>query len=745
MWKAYSESYLRQNRTAGLSIMAAALGAAFFLSLLCSLFYNLWAYDVEAIKLDEGSWHVRVEAPLSQEELDLIRNFAGVESAEVSTERSAEISTDGTEAGTDDEEVTEIWFADVGETYRQMALICQKLRLDPEDVVYHELLLSRYLVTDPEDPNPPLLLPFFAVVLMALCVSLALVIRTAFEISMQARVRQFGILSSIGASPGQIRLCLLQEAAALCVLPVLGGVLLGGAGCAGILAAVNRFAADVPGRHRAIFHCHPIVFAVAFGAAALTVLLASQIPAGRLARLTPLEAVRGQAYREPRRMGGLRRIRGLGTAVLSRMLGIEGELAGSALRLQRRALRISRISLTLSFLGFTSMLCFFALAGISTRYTYFERYQDAWDVMVIVRDADLEEIGAVSQIRQLPGVRSSVCYQKAEGSIPLDESWISEELKALGGYSALTDKTEASGIPSQIFILDDESFLEYCQQIGAPAETSGAVLLNRIWDSTGSSFRHREYIPLMKQDRDTLSMYTGEGETAQIPVLFYTEETPLLREEYEDYALVQFMPLSLWKTLETRMSGVEKDTYVRILGPEKADVETLDEIEQEAAGLLASSFRVESENRIEERMVNDQMLLGARTILGALCVLLGVIGLAGIFTNTFGFLRQRRREFARYLSVGMDLSGMKKMLCIEAAIVAGRPVFLGLLITVPVTAFMVSASQLETGVFLEEAPFLPVAIYALAIILSVALAYWLGARRLLGSDLSGPLKDDTLN
>ena len=88
---------------------------------------------------------------------------------------------------------------------------------------------------------------------------------------------------------------------------------------------------------------------------------------------------------------------------------------------------------------------------------------------------------------------------------------------------------------------------------------------------------------------------------------------------------------------------------------------------------------------------------------------------------------------------------MKKMLCIEAAIVAGRPVFLGLLITVPVTAFMVSASQLEAGVFLEEAPFLPVAVYALAIILSVALAYWLGARRLLGSDLSGLLKDDTLN
>ena len=63
----YVESVFRKlsetNRTAGLSIMAAALGAAFFLSLLCSLFYNLWAYDVEAIKLDEGSWHVVLRRP----------------------------------------------------------------------------------------------------------------------------------------------------------------------------------------------------------------------------------------------------------------------------------------------------------------------------------------------------------------------------------------------------------------------------------------------------------------------------------------------------------------------------------------------------------------------------------------------------------------------------------------------------------------------------------------------------------
>ena len=60
MWKEYSKGYLKQNRAAGVSVMAAALLAAFFLSLLCGLFYNFWAYDVERILLEEGGWHVRI-------------------------------------------------------------------------------------------------------------------------------------------------------------------------------------------------------------------------------------------------------------------------------------------------------------------------------------------------------------------------------------------------------------------------------------------------------------------------------------------------------------------------------------------------------------------------------------------------------------------------------------------------------------------------------------------------------------
>ena len=56
MWKDYSKSYLKNNRAAGRPIMAAALAATMFLSLLCSEAYNLWVYEREKIALKEGEW-----------------------------------------------------------------------------------------------------------------------------------------------------------------------------------------------------------------------------------------------------------------------------------------------------------------------------------------------------------------------------------------------------------------------------------------------------------------------------------------------------------------------------------------------------------------------------------------------------------------------------------------------------------------------------------------------------------------
>ena len=92
---------------------------------------------------------------------------------------------------------------------RDRPLIVRQLGLEDDAASYHLLLLSRYLIHDPQDETPPLLMTFYLVVLLLLSLSLILVIHNSFAVSMNARVHQFGIFSSIGATPGQIRTCLL--------------------------------------------------------------------------------------------------------------------------------------------------------------------------------------------------------------------------------------------------------------------------------------------------------------------------------------------------------------------------------------------------------------------------------------------------------------------------------------------------------------------------------------------------------
>ena len=729
MWKNYSEGYLKHNRKTCISIMTAVFGAMMFLSLICTIAFNLWKYEIERIELEEGGWQGRIISELSENDIEKIQQFKDVERAEINKDLS------------DEKTVIDIYFKNMRTIYSDMPGIAGYLGVEEEEIQYHARLLSCYFITDPQDKEPPLLLPFFAVILFFICLSLILIIRNSFEISMRSRIRQFGILSGIGATPRQIRICLLQEAAVLSILPILLGTAAGIGGSFGIIKAVNHFAENVAGRHPAVFQYHPLILLISLFLAAVTVFLSAWIPAGKLSRMTPMEAVRNAE--------GLHLKKRKRSMILSGIFGIRGELAGNALKAQNRAYRISNVSLVLSFLSFTLMMCFFTLSDISTRYTYFERYQDTWDVMAEIKDTELADFDRMQEIRELPGIRDSILYQKAEMRISLPRDWQSPQLLALGGLEALTgneaekDRQGNDTVTSPVIIMDDESFLKYCRQIGASPELDGVVVLNRIWDSKNSNFRNRKYIPFVKENKTAASVDEEGEESKEIPILAYTQDEPKLREEYADYALVQFMPLSLWKNIGDHTG--ETSAYVRILGRQGIDLKECSSIEAGIEKILDTSYDYEIENRIQERISNEEMLQGAKMIIGGFCILIAVIGIANIFSVTLGFVQQRKREFAQYLSVGMTPKDMRSVFCMEAFVTAGRPI----LITVPLTAaavtFMIAASHLDPEVFVREATVVPMLIFAAAIIVFVALAYYIGGRRVLNCDLSEILKDDTLN
>lgn len=785
MWKDYSLGYLKKNRASGISLMAAAFIASLLLSLLCCLSYNFWVYEIEQIILEEGDWEGRITGELGEEKKGLIEKFANVEQVKSNPKVSEQMG----------KEVTDLYFRRKGSVYQDMELIADKLELEPETVSVHELLLSRYLVSNPKDATPPLLLPFFLTVVLLASLSLILIIRNSFAVSMNDRIHQLGIFSSVGATPGQIRSCLLQEAGLFCTAPILagcaGGVLLS----FGILQGINGLGAQIQGRHEAVFQYHPLILALTLFASGLTVFLSAWLPARRLSRLTPLEAIRtgGEA--------GLKRQKH--SLLLAALFGIEGELAGSGLRARKKALRTSFVSLTLSFLAFSMMLCFFTLSGISTGHTYFERYQDTWDVMAEVKNQTMEELDReeLEKLKALPGAESTVIYQKARAVCRVPAEKVSRQVTAAGGLEALAGERivregEDYLVQAPLVILDDESFAEYCEQIQAEP-SGGAVVLNRIWDSVNSNFRYKEYLPFLDQEAaekdGCLLLESGtekKGTLLELPVAAFTDQAPRLREEYEDDSLVQIIPLSLWAQEKEKLGEEAGAVYIRVLaeGPEtsgnteapvsgkdqgknqkkdrdnsqegsreggqetglepslweEAFARKVKELEEEVKSILGSGEGITIENRIEEKRSDDAIRKGSTLLFGGFCGLLAIIGIANVFSNTLGFLRQRKREFARYLSVGMTPAGMRKLFFAEALVIAGKPALITLPLTGAAAAFMIKASYLDPAEFLAAAPIVPILLFILCVFAFVVLAYYLGGRKIMAWDLSEALQDDSL-
>lgn len=752
--------YIKNNRSAGLSVRLSAFIAALLLSLLCGLFYNAWKYEIERIVLEEGGWQSRLVGVLNQEEIETVRNFATVKDVVIT---DAATTGHNEAAGAGAEISVELYFDDIRVVLSDTLRIAETVGISQDKITYHYSLLAMYLVRDEKDTAPRMVFPLFILITALASFSLIVIIHNAFAVSMNARMHQFGIFASIGATPRQIRACLLQEAAVLCAPPVLVGNFIGIAGSMGVVKLSNILLGnDIPGRHESVFGYHPLVLVVTLLITVITIWISAWLPAGKLSRLTPLAAIKDT--------GELQLKRRRNSYILSGLFGVEGELAGNALKAQRKALRTAFLSLIFSCMAFTIMQCFFTLSTVSTRETYFEKYQNVWDIMVTVKDVGVDAFDQTEAVQGLRGVESAIVYQKAAAKRIVTEEEMSEEMKSFGGFSHaagqyVTSVDDGYLVNAPIVILDDNSFLNYCAQIGVSPRLDGAVVLNQIRDVTNPDFRHPDFMPYLKNyctDENAISVLrqsevdglpasvqlTAEKEvTAAIPVLAYTTNVPELREEYatlDYYELVHFMPISLWEEIKDRIGGAEEEMYICVRGRDQVTTEELDALQGEINGLINSKYTAACENRIQKQETNDKQIQGMKAVFGGFCILLAVIGIGNVFSNTLGFVRQRKREFARYMSVGLTPQAIRKMFCIEALVIAGRPV----LITAPLAAiavgYMLKMSYVAAGEFFAEAPLAPIVLFMTAIFGFVALAYYMAWRSVRRISLAEILRDDTM-
>ncbi len=179
-------------------------------------------------------------------------------------------------------------------------------------------------------------------------------IYNAFSISINERIKQFGLLSSIGATKRQLRQSILFEACAVSIFGIPLGI---GAGILGMSVTFYilryRFVGLV-GSASIPFSLHIKLWAliVAGGLAFFTVLISAVIPARKAMKISAIEAIRQNSEIRVNRRAV--RTRGF----LYKLFGMEGMLADKNFRRNRKKYRATVISLFVSIILFISASSF---------------------------------------------------------------------------------------------------------------------------------------------------------------------------------------------------------------------------------------------------------------------------------------------------------------------------------------------------------------------------------------------------
>lgn len=590
----------------------------------------------------------------------------------------------------------------------------------------------------------------YVVVFTSASIALILMLHHAFAATMSSRIHQLGILQSVGATPRQIKSALISEVVVLSIPAILVGNLIGIGLCWMFMQFVINFSADFRD-YTLTFAYSPAVLLGSIFFSLFTSAVSAWIPARKLSRITPLEAIHYGSEPAVERMRKFR--------FVSAIFGIHGELAKKSLHVRRKAMRMGTLSILFAVFSFVSLLNMEGISGLSTQKTYFDRFRDTWDFLITVEsEADsgaltvesttdgealtVEGTGdseaLMQEIRQIEGVESCIVHRLVYGSTSISKGDLSELVSSLG-MENLSDRfdtgAEAYTVDVPIFVLDDSSFGEYR---GEHSEEQ-IVAVNIIWDSVNSVRQDRKYIPFLDTSKEILLEIAGGNGTVSVNVSAFSDGLPRLREELEQYSLTLVVSESYYETIQEVFPAEETYYTVRM-----TDESMNDAVDAQLQALLADRTDCELEGRIEETANDLQMRRGLRMIIAMFAGLMACVGLANVFASTLGQIHQRKREFARYFSLGMTPKDAAKMMIYEAMIVAFRPIILTILLNIPLVMYALDAGGISTEKFMTNVSVVPAIAFFVAVLGFVGLAYYLGGRKINKMILVDAIKDDTL-
>lgn len=505
-------------------------------------------------------------------------------------------------------------------------------------------------------------------------------IYNAFNISLNERTRQFGILASVGATSKQLRNSVLFEGLCIGVVGIPIGLAVG-------IGSITLVISVIAGNFRNILLTDvPLTLTISVPAliasaviSMITILISAYIPARKAVKRPVLESIR-QTNEVKIDSKAVKT-----SDFAQRVYGLEGMLALKNFKRNKKRYRSIVLSLTLSVVLFVSANAF----GESLKQAAKQSVVDSdYDICFTTQNMDESQLFRLyDKLKAVEGVYESSYQAVSTYSCTARASDFSERYrKALG----LASPDETVSLPMDIQFVEDSVYLDFIKDLGLPAEeyTGQNAKMTAVAKAKGDSEQSGKRSLYNMFDNTSLDFTivpgaddgTAQDQGKTVSLTFVdtipVDGIPRQSAQVKSATFMIIAPYQLKSNFEPGSDAVTGLTF-RSDNAAQSVAEMKTVIQSEG---ITANYSLYNANEIFEQNRNIVFVVDVFTYV--FVFMISLIATANVFNTISTNIKLRRREFAMLRSVGMSDRDFSKMMNFECAFFGMKTLLFGVPIAV---------------------------------------------------------------
>lgn len=522
------------------------------------------------------------------------------------------------------------------------------------------------------------------IMLSLVSIGCIIVIYNSFAISVMERKKEFGLLSSIGATKRQLSHTVFFEAVVVGLIGIILGILGAYIGIGCVILIINNLISDMLEYKlhlvtNPLFIIIPVIFMI------IVIGVSAFIPSRRASKVSPIEAIRQNDDIKINK----KKIRTSKLAL--KLFGIEGEIALKNIKRNKKKYRVTIVSLFISIVLFISFSSYMNYT-LNTASSVMGEVPYDYQISYFGDDPnnDKEALDKINEIVKSSDVKEYVSYSVSNLSIIGNYTYSDEYLdfyKSAYGENGIKALNNLKYQSIYILVLDDNSYNKYKKLIGLDKDS--VILLNKFKGvSYGNNKRVNYDIPVINSGNINIKICNFDNDddvdttkycNKKIDNIFVTNKSFDLIEEF---SYMDYFKLIVNKKLYDSIS--DSSTHYTQFNIISDNTNNIDKLTKE----LDKYSNVNYTNIKEAMKQANSLILVVKILMYGFISLVTLIGVTSVFNTISTSMALRKREFAVLRSIGLTNRGFNKILFFESLFFGMKSLIFAIPVSIGITVLI---------------------------------------------------------